>query len=233
MNESDEIAAQRTKTKIKEKCDEIQSKLNKLRKEVDFDGIFVNRNNKIIIKYQQKEKTEIITEVLDTIVGIRYHQKVHYKFFTIKEIPKYLSEDEVMNDLIELNNLERAGLKINLINNPKFRNNMCEVSLPESQAHRLDKKDGKVKIEYRCCPIESNVRVIQCYNCCRFGHYATKMKTSNCRHETRCLKCGQSHKVNECTSDAHRCCNCGGEHSANYKGCEMYKEVKKRIQENQ
>ncbi|KAJ8703706.1 hypothetical protein PYW08_016960 [Mythimna loreyi] len=45
----------------------------------------------------------------------------------------------------------------------------------------------------------------------------------------RCVKCGQSHK----TSDCHKrdrntpalCALCNGPHPANYKGCEVYREI--------
>lgn len=45
----------------------------------------------------------------------------------------------------------------------------------------------------------------------------------------RCVKCGQSHKTSECLkhdrSTPAQCALCNGPHPANYKGCEVYKEI--------
>lgn len=69
--------------------------------------------------------------------------------------------------------------------------------------------------------------VVQCYRCQRYGHTKTY-----CRHPFRCVKCGQNHSSNECTkpdkSTPALCTLCGGAHPANYRGCIVYSEIKKR-----
>lgn len=57
--------------------------------------------------------------------------------------------------------------------------------------------------------------ILQCKNCQRFGHSA-----SGCQHPHRCVKCGEKHYRNDCPRTHNkntklRCCNCGGEHTAN------------------
>jgi len=57
----------------------------------------------------------------------------------------------------------------------------------------------------------------QCYACQRIGH-----GSSNCTHPLRCVKCSGEHKASLCpkTIDQEpKCCNCGGNHTANYRGC--------------
>lgn len=48
----------------------------------------------------------------------------------------------------------------------------------------------------------------------------------------RCVKCGESHKTSDCPrkdkNTPATCALCQGEHPANYKGCEIYKEILKR-----
>lgn len=59
----------------------------------------------------------------------------------------------------------------------------------------------------------------QCYNCQRFGH-----GQQNCYNQSRCVKCPGAHHYRECplvktqTSKVF-CCNCKGEHTANYSQC--------------
>ena len=69
--------------------------------------------------------------------------------------------------------------------------------------------------------------IVQCNRCQQYGH--TK---NNCFRPYRCLKCAQDHKTSDCpkkdrTSPA-KCALCLGDHPANYKGCEVYKEILKR-----
>lgn len=73
--------------------------------------------------------------------------------------------------------------------------------------------------------------VVQCQRCQQYGH------TKNyCMRPYRCVKCGQSHKTSECQkrdrSTPALCALCNGPHPANYKGCEVYKEILARKQKN-
>ncbi|KAF2360612.1 Zinc finger CCHC-type, partial [Trinorchestia longiramus] len=61
-----------------------------------------------------------------------------------------------------------------------------------------------------------------CYKCQRFGHSA-----SFCRSAPRCVVCNGPHTSNECnTTTGQICCNCGGNHTANYGGCPKIKRAK-------
>ena len=65
----------------------------------------------------------------------------------------------------------------------------------------------------------------QCHNCLRYGH----LKTA-CRSKARCPRCAGAHTYEECTKkddpEQVRCANCGEAHSAKYRGCTKYTEVK-------
>ncbi|KAF2356011.1 hypothetical protein FHG87_013230 [Trinorchestia longiramus] len=69
----------------------------------------------------------------------------------------------------------------------------------------------------------------QCYKCQRFGYSA-----AFCRSAPRCVVCSGPHTSNECNKTTRRnCCNCGGNHTANYGGCpkmKQAKEVEKTLQ---
>uniref|UniRef100_A0A1B0GQD5 Uncharacterized protein n=1 Tax=Phlebotomus papatasi TaxID=29031 RepID=A0A1B0GQD5_PHLPP len=54
-----------------------------------------------------------------------------------------------------------------------------------------------------------------------------------CRKTPRCVKCLASHLTKDCSrtdrNDAVRCTNCGQNHPANYRGCQVYKELQKKL----
>jgi len=57
----------------------------------------------------------------------------------------------------------------------------------------------------------------QCFKCQNFGH-----SSAQCGHPSRCVKCAGSHASNTCNKPREvtpTCCNCKGEHTANYRGC--------------
>jgi len=67
-------------------------------------------------------------------------------------------------------------------------------------------------------------RPLRCFHCNSFSHVASRCtKTLPC-----CVRCGGKHKFAQCNvapEDA-TCRNCGGNHSAAYKGCPKYQWVK-------
>nr|AMS38374.1 hypothetical protein [Bactrocera tryoni] len=78
-----------------------------------------------------------------------------------------------------------------------------------------------VKLE----PIKPSNLVPQCKSCQAFGH------TRNyCCKPPRCVKCAGNHTTLSCTKPAElppKCCNCNQNHPANYRGCEVAKQLQK------
>ena len=64
---------------------------------------------------------------------------------------------------------------------------------------------------------------LQCKRCKRFGH-----THRNCGYAPRCVACGEAHHSGECSTPKEqlKCCGCGGNHTANYRGCGKWKEAK-------
>lgn len=76
-----------------------------------------------------------------------------------------------------------------------------------------------VKIE----PPLKNNDIVQCYRCQQFGHTKTY-----CRKLFKCVKCSLDHRTADCKKQLNtppRCSNCSQEHTASYKGCEIYKKL--------
>lgn len=66
----------------------------------------------------------------------------------------------------------------------------------------------------------------QCTRCQRYGH--TK---AYCFRDPRCVKCGDYHLTKNCQKNKDTdavCALCCGKHPANYKGCEVYKQLQER-----
>jgi hypothetical protein len=74
---------------------------------------------------------------------------------------------------------------------------------------------------------KSQNHVTQCFNCQRWGHASI-----NCGLPSRCVKCTDSHAKGECSRNSRdgepECCNCNGNHSANHRGCPVFKQYCER-----
>lgn len=84
-----------------------------------------------------------------------------------------------------------------------------------------------VKVE----PVKLSNLIPQCKICQAFGH------TKNyCGKEPRRVKCSGKHSTIDCkklSDQKPKCCNCGQDHPANYRGCVVAKELQKiRDQKN-
>lgn len=68
----------------------------------------------------------------------------------------------------------------------------------------------------------------QCHRCQGLNH-----GSGNCGHPFRCVRCGGPHTGSQCVKprgEAGTCCNCGGAHNANYRGCRIFKEWRQALQ---
>lgn len=78
----------------------------------------------------------------------------------------------------------------------------------------------RVKIE----PPRQKREIVQCTKCQRYGH--TKRF---CFNNARCVKCVGNHSTESCMRDKSdervQCVLCSGNHPANYRGCEIYKQL--------
>jgi hypothetical protein len=65
--------------------------------------------------------------------------------------------------------------------------------------------------------------LLQCKSCHRLGH-----TQRNCGCALRCVACGYEHPSGKGVTPKQqlKCCSCEGNHTANYRGCSKWKEVK-------
>ena len=83
-------------------------------------------------------------------------------------------------------------------------------------------------IYYRAERFAPQFQVMQCFNCCDFGHRA-----ANCKRKSRCGKCSENHNTRDCksTTAAARCWQCKGPHEVWHPDCPAVKAEKKRLKE--
>ncbi|KAL1130676.1 hypothetical protein AAG570_011918 [Ranatra chinensis] len=72
--------------------------------------------------------------------------------------------------------------------------------------------------------------IVQCTRCQQYRH--TK---GYCNRPPRCVRCGGEHESSTCSKSrdsAATCALCGGDHTANYKGCPAYKKLTTTLKNN-
>ena len=77
----------------------------------------------------------------------------------------------------------------------------------------------KINVE----PPNKKNTIIQCTRCQLYGHSKTY-----CTRPHKCVKCGGNHMTTVCQKSKEtppKCALCSGEHTANYKGCTIYKDI--------
>ena len=83
-----------------------------------------------------------------------------------------------------------------------------------------ESKPMKVNFLYESCRVDTyNPPVVRCHKCQLFGHVQ-----KYCKEETRRVRCGDKHAIEQCTKkEEPKCFRCNENHSAAYKGCTFYK----------
>jgi hypothetical protein len=72
-------------------------------------------------------------------------------------------------------------------------------------------------------PHQKQNNIPQCKIC--QAHFLTK---GYCAHRPRCVKCGKSHSVEQCTlpkTQPATYLHCGESHPASFRGCKVYQEI--------
>lgn len=72
---------------------------------------------------------------------------------------------------------------------------------------------------------KASTRIVQCKKCQGFNH-----TQRYCAREPSCVKCAGKHPTQTCQlskEEPAKCVNCRGQHPANYRGCEVAKQLQK------
>lgn len=194
----------------------------------------------------RRENTKIMPTSADSYRGIiKYLTETKASFYTyqlkeerslrvvIRNLHHTTPKETIKEELTEM------GFKVTNVSNVislRDNNETKRVPLPlffvdieispfAPQIYQITKLcHTKVKVE------KPNPRkeIVQCHHCQEYGHTKTY-----CHQIPRCVKCGGTHKSQECRKSPDVpavCALCTQNHPANYKGCEVYQQIKRRTQ---
>lgn len=189
--------------------------------------------------HEVKIQTHEVNDYREVINYYDAHNRNYYTYrlksskglsVVIKGIDVQVQATEIQAALVE------DGFKIQnvyrIMNRLKQPQPMVKVELVPSESTL---KKGEIhpiyKLKYlmhrRITVEEPNKRSgpIQCLNCQEYGHSRTY-----CKLISVCVVCGELHPTNSCpkpknSSTVKKCSNCGGNHTANYRGCPVYRNI--------
>lgn len=161
-------------------------------------------------------------------------QKVNFHTYQLKQEKAYrvvLKNMHFSTDPDDIKMaIEELGYNVRNVTNVKHFKTKNPLSLFFIDLEPSHNNKGIFEIQYLLNakitfePPHKKTDIAQCKKCQSYGH--TK---SYCWHPYRCVKCGQSHDTKTCTkpqTEPPRCALCDGSHPANYKGCNVYRELK-------
>lgn len=99
--------------------------------------------------------------------------------------------------------------------------------LPDANNKSIYDIKGLLHTKISFEPPHKKKQIAQCSRCQRYGH------THNfCNRIARCVKCAGEHETKNCERKARdnnvKCVLCSGNHPANYKGCQHYKDLQQK-----
>jgi len=183
-------------------------------------------NNQVKIMPKNSELYSLIINNLNSN-GIEYHT---YQLKEERSFRVVLKNLHHTTDLDELKKeIESYNHKITRISNIKQR--VSKKPLPMFFIDLAPNDNNKTIYDIQFLqhmkiiiePPHFKKEIVQCFNCQRFGH-----SKKYCKLQPRCVKCSLDHLTSNCLKDKNTnptCVHCEGNHSANYKGCPVYKKI--------
>lgn len=121
------------------------------------------------------------------------------------------SDSDIMHSIFTLNDLsqfDKNDLKV--VSRLKRFGRMDVVIEVTPTLRRFILARGYLWVSWKRAEVEDHLRILRCFNCCRYGHVSKDCKVSKV-----CGKCSENHSEKECTGE-EKCANCL-EHNLKYK----------------
>ena len=209
----------------------IRSAFNQNFKNVKIKNCFVSKGGSVFIEFTSEE---------DALSTLKAWKKEFFTDHTVNNASTTCTLFATMQNSVLL-----KGISLDILDNELI--NVITSRFPDAQARRFVRRDGtrlhtfkvdftdlaqkqailKEGIKYDNMKISAEdfiprQRIIQCYNCFRFGHVA---KLCNQKHPT-CQVCAGNHSQDECHQQASTCRNCqSNSHFATSKDCPSFLEA--------
>ncbi|KAJ8710422.1 hypothetical protein PYW07_009788 [Mythimna separata] len=196
-------------------------------------------NNKIVISCYSPESHQAVKEGFQAN-DLAFHtfprkDEKSYKA-VIFGLPAY-TEDSLAEELEILGFKDAKLRRMKLPADNNKGNDFCPPILVQLPAGSDFSKFLKIRYISNCVVQIQKYQAknpfgTQCFRCQGFGH-----SSRNCNLSPRCVKCIESHPTSECPKKDRtrpaQCCNCKGDHPANFRQCIERQKYLKLIQARQ
>ncbi|KAJ8734276.1 hypothetical protein PYW07_014827 [Mythimna separata] len=203
--------------------------LNKTMPSSGYSYKVINRDQLRVIT----QSTEIYKDLIELIrtnglIGHTFPPKQDKCYRIVKNLHHTTPKTAITEEIEKTGNRVRGEIICAISRKNKKPLNMFFVNIEPSPNNREIKSiesiyHTRVKIE----DPRKSTDIPQCTRCQQYGH--TK---NNCMRPYRCVKCAKGHKTTDCPKKDRNtpatCALCQGEHPTNYKGCQVYKEIRSR-----
>ena len=197
-----------------------------------------HRDGKLFITFGQQNKMDTAIHILNSapnakevISATSLPKKLYSMIIRDVMTTNYTGPAEIIADLncVDGNRCLKGHVtRANVI----FTNKRSGKSLVKLLIDSRDARDEAVSrgriysksgASYATVAVNPEREIRRCYNCCRYGHLASK-----CRRKLRCGRCAMNHPTYECCFETPRCCNCNGNHISGCRSCpEQQRELKR------
>jgi hypothetical protein len=187
----------------------------------------VNNSGQVKLATANEETYRDIVNILieNSYVFHTYQLKKDRPFrVVLRHLHPSVHTDEIREALAGL------GHTVRNITNVKHRSTKQPLPLffvdiePNDNSKEIYKIDHLLHAKVKFEPPRKKSDIVQCTRCQRYGH--TK---GYCSLPPRCVKCTKSHLTAECPKKDRKtpakCVLCDGAHPANYKGCNVYRDL--------
>jgi hypothetical protein len=145
-------------------------------------------------------------------------------------IVKGISYDEFNEKGLNIKEIGAVEVKpmLNKLDDTQYK--MTKLIFDDVEMFKKVLNAGNIKIGYFVYKVEKfGNHPLQCHNCKQFGHIAAR-----CENGFKCSKCSGDHQEGECDENSPiKCVNCGQEHSAYSRECQVFKNEKQAKNERQ
>lgn len=203
------------KTEISSSSD-TRNAVQRILKPSEFDlkvkRISATRNNGVRIEAHSVDLDKIKDSRVLEKAGLTLAQesKINPRVL-IHGVPCHMTREDIKSDIIALNlrdvsSTELAQVRVVYLfpekEGRKTTNCVMEVT-PHIRSLLLS--DKHVYVNYYACRVSDYVKVLQCFKCLAFGHFA-----KNCKSTPLCGHCAKPHETKECTKrkESPVCGNC-------------------------
>lgn len=193
----------------------------------NFKYKIVNKNNLRVMVDTADNYKEVISLIREKgLIGHTFTRKETKPYRIVIKNLHHTTPHERITEEIEKTGNKVQGEIINSRYGPEKKpTSTFFVNLEPNSNNKLV-KDIKY-IHHQVVKIEDPHKkktIVQCQRCQQYGH-----SKNNCMRPYRCVKCGEGHKTSDCPKKDRntpaKCALCFCDHPANYKGCQVYKEI--------